>query len=87
VRRHGDPIQKAGVRHRLSHGITISSRYEQFEAAIKAGLDLERWRAGGYDRALMADVVAWSRLQGLIEAHLEDARSRDMDRRAARKGR
>jgi hypothetical protein len=32
----------------------------------------------------MADVVAWSRLQNLIEAHLEDARSRDLVRRAKR---
>jgi hypothetical protein len=86
VRRHGDPIQKAGVRHRLAHGITYSARYEHFDAAIKAGLDIDRWLAGGYERALMADVVAWSRLNNLIEAHLEDARSRDMARRAARKG-
>ena len=88
MRRHGDPIQKAGVRHRLAHGITYSARYEQFEAAIKAGLDVERWMENGYDRGLMADTVAWYRLHGLIEAHLNDAQARDQERRAkAKKGR
>lgn len=81
MRRYGDPIQTAGVRHRLSHGITYSARFEQFAAAAKAGLDLGRWQAGDYDRGLMAQVVAWYRLEGLIDAHLEDARSRDLARR------
>jgi hypothetical protein len=81
VRRHGVPIQEAGIRHRLSHGITYTSRYESFDACVKTGLDVERWMAGGYDRKLMAQVVAYNRLSSLIETHLDDARSRALSRK------
>jgi hypothetical protein len=81
VRRHGVPIQEAGIRNRLSHGITYTARFESFDACVKAGLDLERWQAGGYERKLMAQVVAYNRLRGLIETHLDDARNRALKRR------
>jgi hypothetical protein len=48
---------------------------------VKAGLDVERWLAGGYDRRLMAMVVAYRRLDSLIETHLDDARNRALKRR------
>lgn len=79
--RHGVPIQEAGIRNRLSHGIAYSSRFENFDACIRAGLDIERWQAGGYDRKLMAQVVAHSRLHSLIETHLDDARNRALTRK------
>ena len=85
MRRRGDPIQAAGLRRRLSHGITFSARYEQIDAAIAAGMDLERWVGNKYDRRLMADVVAWHRLHGMIEAHLDDARARDYEKQSARR--
>jgi hypothetical protein len=75
------PIQQAGIRDRLSHGISYSGRYEAFDACVEAGLDPERWANNDYDRKLMAQVVAHRRLSQLIEAHLEDARNRAMNRK------
>ncbi len=80
MRRYGGPIQNAAVRHPLKHGITTSRRYEEFDACIEAGLDPGRWMAGEYARDLMARVVAWYRLKASIEAHVEDARARAIER-------
>jgi hypothetical protein len=47
-------------------------------------MDVERWTTGGYERAVMAQVVAWHRLRGMVEAHIDDARSSYVERRAKR---
>ena len=36
---------------------------------------------GQYERDLMARTVAWYRLSGMIEAHVEDARNRMAEKR------
>jgi hypothetical protein len=48
-------------------------------------LDIARWTSGGYDRALMAQVVAWHRLHGLVEAHIGDAGNTAIERNAKKK--
>lgn len=85
VKRYGTPLEQAGLRHRLAHGITYTYRFEHFEACVAAGLDIERWMTGGYDRSLMAQVVAWHRLRNMIDAHVEDARASHMERQAKRR--
>jgi hypothetical protein len=65
--------------------VTYSRRFEEFDACIRAGLDIERWQKGEYDRDLMARVVAWHRLSGMIEAHVEDARGRELERQSRRR--
>jgi hypothetical protein len=79
------PINEAALRHRLPHGITYSGRFEEFEACIAAGLRIDRWTSGGYDRALMAQVVAWHRLHSMMEAHIGDASSTQIERNAKKK--
>lgn len=85
VKRHGTPIQQAGLRHRLAHGISYANRFEEFEACIAAGLNINIWTSGGYDRGLMAQVVGWHRLRNMIDAHVDDARSTHLERRAKRR--
>ena len=58
--------------------------FAEWEAAVAAGAtlaDLERWDAGAFPREFKARVLAWHKLHGLIEAHVQDAA-----RRAAKKG-
>jgi len=57
----------------VSAGIEASLDYIGFDAAVAAGLDLEKWDAGGYPRHVMARVIAWHKLKGLVEMHSQDA--------------
>jgi len=73
VLRYGTPIEEAPVRHRLPSGITYSGAFEEYEACVAAGLDLQRWEEGSYAPRFKARVIAWHRLHGLVEGHIEDA--------------
>jgi alkylated DNA repair dioxygenase AlkB len=73
VRQNGSPIDQVRVKNAVSAHITYSPLLEQWFAAKDAGLDLERWQAGGYERFFMAQVVAAYRLQQQISAHQDDA--------------
>jgi len=48
-------------------------------------LNIDLWQKAEYDRDLMARVVAWHRLSGMIEAHVEDARGRELERQSRRR--
>lgn len=75
--RNGEPITEAPLKNKrafVSAGIEASLDYIGFDAAIAAHLDVEKWDAGGYPRHIMARVVAWHKLQGLVNMHSEDAR-------------
>lgn len=74
--RGGEAITEAPLKNKrafVSAGIEASLDYVGFDAAIAAHLDVEKWDAGGYPRRLMARVVAWHKLRGLVEMHQTDA--------------
>lgn len=72
MRRHGQPIQTLSAPG-ISTGVSYPLHFEGWRAAIRAGLDLERWESGGYDPRFMARVVAWYRIEGMIEQHASQA--------------
>ncbi len=77
------------LKNRINHGITFSGHFEEFEACVEAGLDLERWETGlpkPYSGMLKASVVAWYRLRGLVNSHVNDAIA-NKQRQEARKAR
>lgn len=53
--------------------ISYSLAYEEFDACIAVGLDLEKWQEGGYSKELKAQAMAWHRLKKLIRAHTDQA--------------
>lgn len=74
--KNGMPIDQAPLRGAISSGISYSMKYLEYEACISAGLDIQRWRIGGYPKWLMADIVAWYDLKHAIRNHQESARNR-----------
>ena len=48
---------------------------------MAAGLNLDRWLNGGYDKRTTAYVVAWHRLSRMVESHANDAQIREMNRK------
>lgn len=62
-------------------GITTTLLFAEFEACIAAGLDIDRWMSGGYDKMLKAYVVAWYRLHSAVESHGNDAAMADANRK------
>lgn len=71
--RHGEPISSLSIRNKLYHGITYSSRFEEWEACIAAGLDVEKWEDNEYTNRLKGYVIAWHRVHNMIESHVQDA--------------
>ena len=82
--RHDQPIQKATIRNRLHHGVEYSSRFEEWEACIEAGLDIERWENGEYENSFKAYVIAWHRLHNMVDTHVQDAAMTESKRRSKR---
>ena len=87
VERHGVPIDRYGLSagSKLNVGITYGDSFREINACVAAKLDYSLWKAGGYGRDLMDEVLAWYDLNRLIEAHIEDAKSVEM-RKQSRKG-
>lgn len=69
----GQPILKLEPRNKLNHGITTSAHYEEWEACIAAGLDIEKWEYGGYSTRFKAHAIAWHRLHNAVDMMLSDA--------------
>ena len=89
VLRHNHPIQQVSLKNKVNHGITFSGHFEELEACVEAGLDLERWETGlpkPYNRTFKASVIAWYRLRGLVNNHVNEAIA-DKQKREARKAR
>jgi hypothetical protein len=84
VKKRNVPIEKMGLSHQLTTGITYSLTFEGYEACVWAGLDLERWANYQYDRLFMVKVVAQYRLHNMIEAHNADEQTK-AQKRAVRK--
>lgn len=84
----GTPIQEMGLgSSAVNVGITYSPIFSEFEACVAAGLDLERWVNGEYERAFRAHVIAWHEGKHLIEAHTKAAvhKAEEAQMRKARK--
>ena len=88
--RHGNPISKLSIRNKLHHGITYSSRFEEWEACRTMGLDIERWETGEpkpYTKELKGYAIARYRVRNMIESHVQDAAVDRAKRDAKRKRR
>lgn len=87
VTRHGYPIEEVRISPRTSvnAGIGYSARFEEFQACIAAGLNIQIWKNGGYDPQLKADVIAWHSMNGHIESHVADAKQKKADKEAKKK--
>jgi hypothetical protein len=54
--------------------VEYSTDFLGWEAAVAAGMDMERWEApDGYDPSLKAKIVAWYLGHSMVEAHIQDA--------------
>jgi hypothetical protein len=69
-------IQEVRIRNPLKTNIISSKAFEEVEACVAAGMDIERWDdirpEVTYPRELKIKVIAWYRLRGMIEAHVGD---------------
>jgi len=59
----------------------------QVDAVIAAGLDIERFLAGGYDPRTIETVIAWKKTRALIDVHTQDAVSIASEKKSKTKGR
>ena len=66
----------------METGISTGQLYNEFDACIKAGLDLERWWEGDYDPEFMVHVLAYHNLSRLVDAHQNDAQATEMRRKS-----
>ena len=55
--------------------------FNEYEAATAAGLDLWKWESSDYPRWFKAKVVAWYNLHNLVDAHTQDAATRELRRK------
>ena len=80
------PIRKTRIKHGVDPGISYSSHYGLWDAAVAAHLDLHRLWRGEYDGSFLAHVVAWHNGHKAIEQHGQDA-AIDKAEKDARKAR
>lgn len=71
--RNGLPIRQVRAKHAINPGISYSLTYEEWEACIECGLDLERWVNNDYPLPFKAQVVAFNRCRQLVRLHIDDA--------------
>lgn len=60
----------------MQTGITYSQKFMLWEAAVAAGLDLERMERGEYSPRFLETVIAWWNCHGAYELHVQDAVNR-----------
>ena len=88
-----NPIQLTKIKNPLKTNITYSRAYEEIEACVAAGMDVERWDDPrpdkGYSRELKLKILAWNRLHGMVESHIGDTQveKQKQERDKARKKR
>ncbi len=82
--RHGEPLGAYPIKNPVDPGIRFSYAFEEFEAAVAAGLDIYLWNSGFYPTELKAQVIAWHRLSQMVETHVEAARQEKSERLAQR---
>lgn len=89
VTRYGYPIKEVAIGRetKVNAGIGYSAKFEEFQACIAARLNIERWKNGGYDTQLKAEIIAWYVLNGEIETHVADAQQKKANKDAKRKRR
>jgi endogenous inhibitor of DNA gyrase (YacG/DUF329 family) len=75
VTRNNVPIQEyplsaeGGVQTGIGYGLL----FQQCQACVDSGLDLDRWLNGQYTVQTMVYTVAYYRVKKLVEAHSSDA--------------
>lgn len=79
----GTPIREKGLSNSVNPQITHGPLFQEFQACVEAGLDLERWLANEYDPMFKAHVMAWYEGRNLIEAHTKDAVRKAEERQMA----
>ncbi len=70
------PIHQVRLKNPLKTNITYSMAFEEMQACVAAGMDVERWHDPrpevAYAKELKIRTVAWHRLRGMVEAHMGD---------------
>ncbi len=82
--RFGEPISQYLIKNPVDTGIQFTFAFEEFEACIAAGLDLDKWNNGLYPTELKAQVIAWHRLHNMVDTHTKAAVADKSERLAAR---
>lgn len=59
-----------------AHGITYDQSFDEAEAIVAAGLDLERYYLGMYSGKFVGFVLSWHRNHKLVQIHIDDANYR-----------
>lgn len=87
MERHGTPISEypLSAESNLNLGITYSDAYREIEACVAAGLDYSKWLNREYSIEVMANVMTWHTMKGLIDAHIENEKSRAI-KKSSKKG-
>jgi hypothetical protein len=71
-----------GVKGGINPHISYNLSFLEYLACHHARLDMWVWETGGYPRWFKNKVVAFYNMSKKVEAHTEDAVSREMDKRA-----
>lgn len=85
VLRHGDDIREYGVKGAVNTGVSYSTAYEEWDAAVNANLDLWLWENSIYPYWFRVRVVAFHRLRMLIRSHEQDAQNRAIEKASKRR--
>lgn len=59
--------------------------FTEWEACVATGLDLLKWEYRLYPHKFMAKVVAFYNLRKLVDAHVEDAKAKAIEKKAKAK--
>ena len=85
VTKRGTPIRDAILRDSIDPGISYAMQFTEWEACVAARLDLHKWETNVYPHTFKAKVVAFSNLRKLVEAHVEDAKAKALEKKSKRK--
>lgn len=90
VVRNGEYIDEAHTRHSIDTGIgaqaivigqyQIVSPLDEYEACVEAGMSWDKWRQGLYEKSILVEVVALSRVRKLIDLHRNDAQQTEAEK-------
>lgn len=96
ISRNGELIHHATPKRTIDTGLHflgvpgMVTPYEEWDAAVGAGLDLWKWEQGEYSRDFMVRVVAFNQQRRAVELNSNDAVQAKMEadaKKQKRKGR
>jgi hypothetical protein len=56
--------------------------FAEWEACVAVSLDLYKWETNVYPHTFKAKVVAYNNLRKLVDAHVEDAKAKALEKKA-----